>query len=100
MMLGGIAGAVYLFRIVAQGYHLGIEFFRGLQWYHWLWAVIFISGLVFHKRTAAEDISTPVDSAAAFRVALVGAVGTVLLAALFLRRVEWLRSTFTGVIGL
>lgn len=99
LMAGGIVGAVYFYRPLTQGYHLGIEFFRGLQWYHWLWAVIFISGLVFHKRTAAEDVAAPVDSAALFRVVLVGAVGTVLLAALFLRRVEWLHSAFTGIIG-
>ena len=44
MMLGGMVGAVCFYRILAQGYHLGIELFRGLQWYNWLWAVIFISG--------------------------------------------------------
>jgi hypothetical protein len=99
LMLGGIVGAVFFYRLLAQGYHLGIGFFRGLQWYHWLWAVIFISGLVFHKRTAAEDVAAPVDSAALFRIVSVGGVGAVLLAALFLRRVEWLRSAFTGIIG-
>ena len=99
LMAGGIVGAVYFYRSLAQGYHLGIELFRGLQWYHWLWAVIFVSGLVFRQRTAAEDMIAPADSAAVFRVALVGAVGAVLLAALFLRRVEWLRSAFTGIIG-
>jgi len=100
LMAGGIVGAVYAYRTFAQGYHLGLEFFHGLQWYHWLWAVIFISGLVFRKRTAAEGMTAPVDSAAVFRIALVGAVGAVLLAALFLRRVEWLRSAFTGIVGL
>jgi hypothetical protein len=70
-----------------------------LRWYHCLWAVIFISGLVFRQRTAAEDMSTPADSAALFRVVLMAAVGVALLAALLLRRVEWLRSAFTGIIG-
>jgi hypothetical protein len=100
MMLGGMVGAAYFYRSFGQGYRLGIEFFRGLQWYHWLWALIFISGLVFRKRSAAEGISAPVDSAALFRIVLVGGVGAVLLAALFLRRVEWLHSAFTGIIGL
>lgn len=99
-MLGGIIVAGYLYRILGQGYHLGIEFFRGLQWYHWLWAGIFISGLVFRKRTAAEGMAAPVDSAAVFRIGVVGAVGTVLLAKLFLRRAEWLRSAFTGIVGM
>ena len=40
MMLGGMVGAVYFYRILVRGYHLGIEFFHGLQWYHWLWAVM------------------------------------------------------------
>ncbi len=99
-MLAGLITAVYFYRLLAQGYHLGIEFFRGLQWYHWLWAGIFISGLVFRKRTAAEGMAAPVDSAAVFRIGVVGAVGTVLLVKLFLRRAEWLRSAFTGIIGL
>jgi hypothetical protein len=100
MMLGGMVAAVYFSHILAEGYHLGIEFFRGLRWYHWMWAIIFISGLVFRKRTAAEGMAAPVDSAAVFRIGLVGAVGAVLLAGLFLRRVEWLRSAFTGIVGM
>lgn len=99
VMLGGIIVAAYIYHLLARGYRLGIEFFRGLQWYHWLWAAIFISGLVFRRRTAAEGMAAPVDSAAGFRIGLVGAVGAVLLAKLFLRRVEWLRSAFTGIIG-
>jgi len=100
LMAGVVVGVFYFRHTFTQGYHLGIELFHGLQWYHWMWAAIFISGLVFRKRTAAEGMTAPVDNAAVFRIALVGGVGAVMLAALFLRRVEWLRSAFTGIVGL
>jgi len=100
LMVCGMLGAIYFYRTFRQGYRLSVGWFRSLQWYHWLWAVIFISGLVFRKRTAAEGMTAPVDSAAVFRIALVGGVGAVLLCQLFMRKVDWLRSVFTGIIGL
>jgi hypothetical protein len=72
---------------------------RNLHWYHWLWFIILISGQVFRKRVASEGMNAPVDSAAAFRIVLVGGVGLVLLCTLFLRRHAWLTSAFRGIVG-
>lgn len=93
-------GLVFSYRTSRQVYPAAIEMVKNLRWYHWLWFAIFVSGLVLRKRTAAEGMNTPVDSAAAFRIVLSGGVGVVLLAQLFLRKVEWLQSAFTGIVGL
>jgi O-Antigen ligase len=100
VIAAAVLGVAYFWKILRQMWAPTIEMIRGLKWYHWLWAVIFISGLVFRKRSAAEGMEAPVDNAAMFRIALVGGVGATLLCQLFLRKVEWLRSVFTGIIGL
>ncbi|MBZ5705175.1 MAG: O-antigen ligase family protein [Acidobacteriia bacterium] len=100
LLATGALCAVYFYKTLRQAIPAGVELVRSLRWYHWLWAIIFISGLVFRKRTAAEGIEAPVDNAALFRIASVGAVGAVLLCQMFLRKVEWLRSVFTGIVGL
>lgn len=100
LIVSAALGTIYFYRTLRQAWPATIEMIRGLQWYHWLWAIIFISGLVFRKRTAAEGMDAPVDNAAMFRIALVGGVGATLLCLMFLRKVEWLRSVFTGIIGL
>jgi hypothetical protein len=73
---------------------------HSLRWYHWLWFGIFVSGLIFRKRTAAEGVAAPVDNAALFRIGVVGGIGAVLLCLLFLRKLDWFRSVFRGIIGL
>src|SRR5437660_7941593 len=96
----GIPGIIYFYRTFRQAWQGTLSMLRSLRWWHWLWMIIFVSGLVFRKRTAAEGMEAPVDTAAAFRIITVGFVGSVLLVKLFMRRVEWLSSTFRGIIGL
>jgi hypothetical protein len=96
----GLLAMACLWRTVRQMYPSAVAMVKNLQWYHWLWFAIFISGLVFRKRSAAEGVNAPVDSAAFFRIAIVGAVGAVILCQMLLRRIEWLRSVFTGIVGL
>lgn len=100
LLVGGAVGSVYFYHTFRQAWQGTVEMVRSLQWWHWLWLIIFVSGLVFRKRTAVEGVEAPVDKAAAFRIVTVGFVGTVLLVKLFMRRVAWLSSTFRGVIGL
>src|SRR6202040_3474536 len=81
----GIPAVVYFYRAFRQGWQGALSMLRSLQWWHWLWLIIFVSGLVFRKRSAAEGMEAPVDTAAAFRIGTVGFVGSVLLVKLFLR---------------
>jgi len=67
--------------------------------WHALWAVLFISALVLRIRDVQDINSSPADSAAAFRIALVSIVGFILLGMLGLRRHAWFGSLFGGLIG-
>jgi hypothetical protein len=100
LLLGLPVGAYFFYRTGAEMWQNWLELWRSLRWYHWMWAIIFISGLVFRKRTAAEGMEAPVDSAALFRIGTVGFVGAVLLVKLFMRKLDWLSSVFRGIIGL
>lgn len=99
LLLGALVGALYFFHVFRQIKSGAMDLYHSLRWWHWMWAILFISGLVFRKRTAAEGVAAPVDSAAVFRIGLVGGVGLVLLCALFLRRLEWTSSVFRGIVG-
>lgn len=100
-MLGFALIAVWYFRHIAKQVWPGAKsMWHSLRWYHWLWFAIFVSGLIFRKRSAAEGVAAPVDNAAVFRICVVGGVGAVLLCLLFMRKVDWFRSIFRGIIGL
>ena len=74
--------------------------FRNLCWYHYLWALLFISMLTWRKRDISEIRAEPVDSFAAFRLLLVTLVGCILLYRLFMRHTDWLKSWFRGIPGI
>jgi hypothetical protein len=70
-----------------------------LTLWHSLWGVLFVSGLVLRVRDVQDINSSPADSAAAFRIALVSLVGFILLGMLGLKRHDWMGSLFRGFIG-
>lgn len=92
--------AVFFGAAFLEAAKAGLGLLPKLRWYHVLWALIFCSGLVLRKRGSGESTSAPVDSAAAYRVALVAVSGLVLLLRLFLRRTEWIGSLTKGIVGL
>ena len=71
-----------------------------VTWWQIAWLVLFLSGLTFRARTAAEISSSPVDSFALYRITCVTIVGLILFLRLTLRKTRWLPSVFTGIIGL
>lgn len=72
---------------------------KELKWWHFLWAILFVSFQTFRKRTSAEISSNPVDSAATLRIIMVFFVGAYLLLALFMHRIKWLKSIVTRIQG-
>jgi O-Antigen ligase len=68
-------------------------------WWQVAWLVLFLSGLSFRARTAAEISDSPVDVFALYRITCVGVVALILFVRLTLRRTNWLPSLFSGVIG-
>jgi O-antigen ligase len=71
---------------------------KQLVWWHWMWALIACSALVFRfARNASEVASAPLDAWAMLRIGPEGIVMLVLVIRLVLRRPNWLRDLFTGL---
>jgi hypothetical protein len=99
LFLGGVPGTVFVGAVLWEGVAAGWKLLKELKWWHGLWAMLFLSSLVYRKRSSGEAYSTPVDTAAAYRILVVFFVGSVLLFRMFLRRTDWLKSLISGVVG-
>jgi O-antigen ligase len=87
----GIAGTLHGFRKL-------MVLRKQLAWWHWMWALIACSALVFRfARNATEVASAPLDAWAMLRVGPEGIVMLVLVVRLVLKRPNWLRDLFTGL---
>lgn len=76
------------------------ELFLQLKWWHYLWFLVFISGLVFRIRDTDTVQQNPIDLWALYRLGLMGFVGYVLLVRLAMKKTDWLSSLFQGSVGL
>ncbi|MFZ0759279.1 MAG: O-antigen ligase family protein [Candidatus Sulfotelmatobacter sp.] len=73
---------------------------RKLTWWHLLWVLIYVSGMVFRfGRDAQAARADPVDAIAMLRIVPEAIVAAVLLLRLALRKPAWLGSLFRGVVG-
>jgi O-antigen ligase len=72
---------------------------RQLSWYHGLWLIIFLSGLVFRIRDAEGIKLQALDPWAAYRMSLVGFTALILVTTQALRIRPWTRSVRRGLIG-
>jgi len=70
-----------------------------LNWWHFLWFLIYVSALVFRVRDMDQFRSTPVDAWAMFRILPELFLGLYLLLSLAMRRMLWLGSLFQGIPG-
>jgi O-antigen ligase len=69
-------------------------------WWHGLWMIVWLSGVVFRIREVQDIEANPVDGWAFFRIALESFVGLALLGRAFSGRTPWLRSMFRGIPGI
>lgn len=69
-----------------------------IEWWHWIWALLFCSDFVFRIRDVQSIEDNPLDGWALYRVGLVGLAGFVLLWRLGTKRGQWLPSFFSGLI--
>jgi O-antigen ligase len=70
-----------------------------LRWWHWLWFLVFLSGLVFRVRDIDTIQKAPLDAWAAWRVGLMGVVAVVLLSRLPGRRTDWVPALVRGLLS-
>lgn len=76
------------------------EMWNQLTWWHWLWLIMVASNFVFRTRDIETVHQNPLDTAAVYRVSMVGITAFVLILRLVLRRPPWMRSLFQGLVGL
>ncbi len=79
--------------------HTARPIFKRLEWWHWLWMLVWASGFVLRERAANDIRNTPTDAAATYRIVLMALVAFVLLLRLSLRRSPWLQSLLRGLVG-
>jgi len=72
---------------------------RQFRWYHLLWLLVFLSGLVFRTRTVEDIVEKPLDPTGMFRVAFMSIVGIVTLLFLVVR-IHKIDALFRGPISL
>jgi O-antigen ligase len=70
-----------------------------LTWWHFLWALLFASALVFRRRSVNQIDSNLLDAWAIYRIALDFIVGAILFTRLALRRPPFWGSMFRGYLG-
>lgn len=68
-----------------------------IRWWHWLWLILFFSGLVFRVRDVKTSMGSPIDLWAIYRISLVCLVGCILFWRLATNRQDWLRNIFHGL---
>src|SRR5438309_1233074 len=68
-----------------------------LRWWHWLWLLVFLSGLVFRIRDIETIHDAPVDAWAAWRIGLMALVAVVLLSRLPGGRPDWVAAIVRGL---
>ena len=76
-----------------------LALWKQLTWWHGLWLLLFLSGLVFRGRDLQSIKETPIDPWAAYRIALLCMTALILLGRLALRQTAWIASLFRGLLG-
>ena len=91
---------VLLGRALLDGIRKFGSLLRSLRWWHGLWLLLFVSGLVLRIRSGHSLQEEGLDSSAFVRIALVSLTALVLLARLALRKTLFISSMLRGLIGI
>ena len=101
LLLVAVGTAVFIVPVSARSIFRGAaSLVQSFTWWQGLFLLCFVSGIVWRVRELQDINSQPVDGFALFRMGLQGFVGLVLLFRLFAFKTDWLRSLFTGLIGI
>src|SRR5579871_1270909 len=98
-VIGGLV-IMLIFALALPQFKTNATYLRsGLNWWHFLWFLIYVSALVWRVRDMDQFRSTPVDGWAMLRILPEMFLGLYLLLSLALRRMMWLGSLFQGIPG-
>lgn len=94
--LFGLATTVCILLLLRGRIGKVLDSVRNMPWWHVLWLLAFLSGLVFRTRSGQDIQSNALDFWAAFRVGLMGVTGAVLLVRQLIGRTNWAESLRRG----
>ncbi len=98
-------GSILLIGLIASAAPAALAksrtFAARLRWWHWLWFLVFVSGLTFRRgdRDIEAIREVPVDVWAGWRIALMGMVAIVLLGRLASRTSDWVPALLRGLVA-
>jgi O-antigen ligase len=73
---------------------------KSFTWWQALWLIMFLSALVFRVRDEYDIHQSALDGWAMFRIGLDAIVGLILVQRLLSGKTYWIRSLFSGLIGI
>jgi O-antigen ligase len=73
---------------------------KNFKWYHGVWFLVLLSGLVFRERLVQDINEEPIDAWALFRICVATLVGLIMMGRLILKKDPWIRTLLHGVIGI
>jgi O-antigen ligase len=82
-----------------QGVRNALGILSSFSWWHVLWLLVFLSGLVFRVRDVREISEQPVDGWALFRIGLQLVTALVLAFRLVYRKPSWMKFMAHGLVG-
>jgi O-antigen ligase len=98
-IVAAILGVAFLPGVVATLIESARAHLHGFTWWQGVWLLLFVSGLVFRDRGLQMIQEEALDSWALFRIFFVGVSAMLLLVMTALRRSEWPRYLFRGLVA-
>lgn len=101
LILLGPLVAVFILPSATHAFASGAaDFARHFKWYHGVWLLVLLSGLVFRERLVQDINEEPIDGWAFFRISVVALVGLIMVSRLLSGKTSWLRPLLHGLIGI
>lgn len=100
LLVIGVPLGVLTILVLPDCYAKVANLYQELRWWHYLWSLMFLSGLVFRIRDTSSMTDSPLDPWALFRIVLMTLIGTVLFYHLVINGIDWIRSLAHGLLAL
>lgn len=99
-LIVGLPAGLLAILVIPDCYSKAKHLIGELHWWHGLWFLMLLSGLVFRIRDTSTLADSPLDPWALFRIGLMTVIGVVLFHQLVINRIDWINSLSKGCFAL
>ncbi|MEO8324460.1 MAG: O-antigen ligase family protein [Nitrospirota bacterium] len=99
-LIVGLPAGILAILVMPDCYSKAKHLISELRWWHGLWVLMLLSGLVFRIRDTSTLADSPLDPWALFRIGLMTLIGVVLFHQLIINRIDWINSLSQGCLAL